>query len=269
MVEEIHSFEKYKAFIDAISENIALKDPHFEYDENNLYGSLKKDNQKAYITKVGAEITGLYVWLILPEDNYIEMIVGLSKEEDSFEEMLSFVEINYKGYQLDCVINPQNISFVRALKTRNAVFEKEQQWLVYKNKIDKLMEFDIVLFSQKYQAQYINKHNKDGYWTAEKVIAANNKFRTFLAIEQDTVIGYIDVTYCFEKNEIYDLWVDESFQGKGYEQALVQAAIDRNVPNRMLVLVDVDNLSEIEMFQSVGFEAVPGTNSIYASYNVS
>ena len=35
MVEEILSFEKYKAFINAISEDTSLKDPHFEYDENN------------------------------------------------------------------------------------------------------------------------------------------------------------------------------------------------------------------------------------------
>lgn len=78
MVEEILSFEKYKAFINAISEDTSLKDPHFEYDENNLYGSLKKTGEKAYITKTDKEITGLYIWLILPEDKYIEMIIGLS-----------------------------------------------------------------------------------------------------------------------------------------------------------------------------------------------
>lgn len=267
MVEEIFSFEKYKDFINEISDNPNHKDPHYEYDERNLYDSLKKKNQKVYITTIGTKITGLYVWLILPDDNYIEMIIGLTKEDDSLEEMLSFIETNHKGYQLDYVINPQNINFVKALNVRNAVFEKEQQWLVYKNKIDKLTEFDVILFSQEYQDQYINRHNKDVYWTAEKIIAANDKFRTFLAIEKNTVIGYIDVTYCFEKNEIYDLWVDESFQGKGYEQALLQAAIDMNMPKKMMVLVDVDNLSETEMFKSVGFEIVPGTKSRYASYN--
>lgn len=266
MVEEIFSFEKYKDFINDISGNSNLKDPHFEYDERNLYDSLKKDSKKAYITTTGMEITGLYIWSIFPEDNYIEMIVGLSKEEESFKEILSFIEAKYKGYQLDYVINPQNINFVKVLKARNAVFEEEQQWMVCEKNIDKLTEFDIIVLSSDYKEQYIDKHNKDGYWTAEKVIAANDKFRTFLAIDHGTVIGYIDVTYCFDKNEIYDLWVDELFEGKGYELALLQAAINMNMPNKMLVLVDVDNTSEIEMFKSVGFVPVEGTKSIYASY---
>lgn len=266
MVQEIHSFEKYKAFINTISEDTSLKDPHFEYDENNLYGSLKKTGEIAYITKTDKEITGLYIWLILPEDKYIEMIIGLSNREESFEEMLTFIEANHEGYQLDFVINPRNDRFIKILKGRNAIFEEEQQWLVCENSLDNLSNFEIIPVLPEYKEQYIDKHRTGGYWTAEKVLNATDKFRPLLAIHQDAVIGYIDVTYCFEKNEIYDLWVDESFIEKGYVLALLQTAIKMNQPNKLMVLVDVNDKTGMKHFISAGFIPVEGTNSIYASY---
>ena len=126
--------------------------------------------------------------------------------------------------------------------------------------------YDIVLLTQEYEAQYIERHNKDTFWTAEKVIQAIDRFRVFLAIHEEKVIGYIDVTYCYEKNEPYDVWVDDDFKGKGYEQALLQTAVKMNKPNKMMVLVDVNNCDEIEMLKSIGFVPVVGTNSVYATY---
>lgn len=53
-----------------------------------------------------------------------------------------------------------------------------------------------------------------------------------LLYNEEKVVGYIDVTYCYERNEPYDLWVDNEFQDKGYEQALLQAAIKMNKPKK-------------------------------------
>ena len=80
------------------------------------------------------------------------------------------------------------------------------------------------------------------------------------------MIGYTDVTYCFDKNEPYAVWIDEKFQNQGYEQALLQAAIQMNKPNKMMVLVDIENSAEIAIYKSIGFVPVAGTNSVYATY---
>ena len=138
--------------------------------------------------------------------------------------------------------------------------------MALEKEVDNQHQHEIVLLTQEYEAQYIDKHNKDTYWTAEKVIEAKDRFRVFLAIHEKKVVGYIDVTYCYEKNEPYDIWVDKEFQDKGYEQALLQAAIKLNKPKKMMVLVDVNNYDEIEMFKSIGFVSVVGTNSVYATY---
>lgn len=138
--------------------------------------------------------------------------------------------------------------------------------MIWEKETDNQYQYEIVLLPQEYEAQYIDKHNKDTYWTAEKVIKAKDKFRVFLSIHDGKVVGYIDVTYCYKKNEPYAIWVDDEFQNKGYEQALLQAAIEMNKPKKMMVLVDVNNYDEIKMFKSIGFIPVNGTNSVYATY---
>ena len=176
--------------------------------------------------------------MILPDEKYIEMLIGLSKEESSIREMLEFIEYEYKGYQLDFVINPQHNLFYNLLKSKNAKFEEEQQWMAWEKETENQYQHEIVLLTQEYESQYIDKHNKDTYWTAEKVMKAKDRFRVFLAIHEEKVVGYMDVTYCYEENEPYDIWVDTEFQDKGYEQALLQAAIKMNKPKKMMVLVD-------------------------------
>ena len=266
MIKEIYSFDLYEEFIKGFSGNSVFADPHFEFDNGNLHNSLRKDNKKAYIVAEGEKVNGLFVWLILPNEKYVEMLIGLSKEESSIREMLAFIENEYKGYQLDFVINPQHNLFCNLLQSKNAKFEEEQQWMAWEKEIDNQYQHKIVLLTQEYEAQYIEKHSKDTYWTAEKVIEAKDRFRVFLAIHEEKVVGYIDVTYCYEKNEPYAIWVDNEFQNKGYEQELLQAAIKLNKPNKMMVLVDINNYDEIEMFKSIGFVPVIGTNSVYATY---
>lgn len=266
MIEEIYSFGLYEEFIKDFFGNYNFADPHFEFDNGNLYNSLKKENKKAYIVQEKGEITGLFVWMIIPEEKYIEMLIGLSKDESSIKEMIAFIENKYKGYKLDFVINPHHNLFCNVLNSKNAKFEEEQQWMSWENEIENQYQYEISLLTPEYEAQYIDKHSKDTYWTAEKVINAKDKFRVFLAIHEEKVIGYIDVTYCYEKNEPYAIWVDDEFQDKGYEQALLQAAIKMNKPNKLMVLVDINNSNEIEMLKSVGFVPVVGTNSVYATY---
>lgn len=266
MIKEIYSFDLYEEFIKGFAGDSVYADPHFEFDNGNLYNSLTKDNKKAYVVVDGEKISGLFVWLILPSEKYIEMLIGLSKEEESIREMLAFIENENKGYQLDFVINPRHNLFCELLQAKNAKFEEEQQWMAWEKESANQYQQEIVLLTPAYETQYISKHAKDTYWTAEKVIEAKDRFRVFLAIHEEKVVGYIDVTYCYEKNEPYAIWVDNEFQDKGYEQALLQAAIKMNKPKQMMVLVDVNNPDEIEMYKSVGFVSVAGTNSVYATY---
>ena len=58
---------------------------------------------------------------------------------------------------------------------------------------------EIHAFSEQYFAEYCVIHGKDMYWTGEKIAAAPEKFRTFLAVNQGRVVGYLDVTIALKR----------------------------------------------------------------------
>ena len=127
LIQKIRSFEKYENFIGELAADPSFYDPHFTFDKDNLYGSSKRRDEFAFVVSEDGKTEGLFVWLVLPEDQYIEMIIGLTHNEEAFSEMLSYMEKNYRGFQMDFVFNPLNTAVSRPLKARGAAFDPEQQ----------------------------------------------------------------------------------------------------------------------------------------------
>ena len=183
MVQEIDSFDAYEDLVRDVSRSPAYADPHFAFDERNLFDALNRDtdHRKAYIVTLDGSTAGLFVWLILPGEQYAEMLVGLTKEEAAIREMLAYIEERCRGFQLDFVINPDNSLFCSVLRSKDAVFDAPQQWMIWKSET-KPQPYEVVQISSEYESQYLAVHRKDTYWTAEKVLAAKDTFRVFLAV---------------------------------------------------------------------------------------
>ena len=126
----------------------------------------------------------------------------------------------------------------------------------------------VELLSEKYKEPYCAIHNKDMYWTGEKVVQAQDRFRTLLAIHDEKVVGYMDVTYIFEENEPVDLFVLEEYRRRGYGRKLLAKALEMNQPNAMMLLVDIDNEPAICLYASMGFAKVQGQNNLTAHWTV-
>jgi len=265
IIQEIQSFREYEGLIGELSNHPLYSDPHFKHDPNMLYQAIKKNDERVFAVLDHGAIEGLFVWLILPEDRYLEMIIGFTKNEEAFSEMLTFLETNYPGYQIDFVLNPRNPAIVRPLKAKGTVFEPEQQKMLQKGTAPNHSTEHIELYSEKWKAQYCALHHTDTYWTAERILSTENKFHVLLAIENGQVQGYLDVTCCHEENEIYDLFVRPEAANRGYELELIVKAVALNGPHPMMVLVDVDAKKEIETYSEAGFEVLEGYNSVLAS----
>lgn len=265
MIQEINSFEKYIDFIDDIASDPCYSDPHYTYDKSNLFNAIQSKNQKPFVTLKGETVTGIFAWIISPEDQNIEMLTGLSRDRDAYSEMITYIEKQYQNYQLDFVFNPQNMILIDLLKNKNAQIDIEQLKMRWVNDVKYTTDYQIQLFSSEYETQYLSLHHKDMFWTGEKVLEAKDRFRVVLAIKDHQVIGYLDTTYRRKENEIYDLNVKKKYANKGYETALVAEAIRLNKPNGMMVVLDVDS-EEIKYFETLGFEKLKGQNSLYATY---
>ncbi len=268
IIQKIRSFEKYESFIGELARDPLYSDPHFTFDKENLYSSLERQDEFTFAVLENEEPQGIFVWLVLTNDQYIEMIIGFTKKEEAFSEMLSYMERKYQGFNMDFVFNPLNPAISRTLKMKGAAFDPEQQKMMQNGIVPSVSTDQIELLSEKWTKQYCDLHNKDTYWTAERILSDKNNFRVLLAVKEGLVQGYLDITCGHEMNEIYDLFVKPEAIRQGYELALLAKAIELNSPHQMMVVVDVDANLEIELFTAAGFNRLEGQNSITASYRV-
>lgn len=264
MIQKIFSFDEYEGFVNELAKHPQYSDPHFTYDKNNLYYSLKSKDKYAYVVLENGITKGLFVFIVLPDDRYVEMLIGFTKEEEAFIEMLEYMERNYCGYQMDFVFNPQNMAIYKPLKLKGAIFEPEQMKMIQGGFVPNVSTSNIETLSDKWMKQYYDLHNIDTYWTAKRIVSALDKFRVFLVVKDEQVLGYLDVQSCYDINEIYALYVKPEVVSQGYELALLANAIELNRPNQMMVVVDVDNREEVDLYTAAGFVKLEGHNSITA-----
>ena len=264
MIQKIYSFDEYEDFISELNEHPQYSDPHFTYDKNNLYRSLKSKDKHAFAVLKDGVIEGLFVFIILPDDRYVEMLIGFTKVEEAFTEMLEYIENNYCGYQMDFVFNPLNTAIFEPLKSKGAIFEPEQMKMIQGGYVPNVSTNNIEQLSDKWVKQYCDLHNNDTYWTGERIISALDKFRVLLVVKDGQVLGYLDVQSCFDINEIYALYIKPEASSQGNELSLLAKAIELNKPNQMMVVVDVDNKEEVDLYTAAGFVKLEGQNSVTA-----
>lgn len=267
MLRILKSADEYMGFINEINSDPDFSDPMLDGQEQircNLLDAPDKPSHQLWGIFEKEELTGLFAFLILEEESYLEMLAGLSRNRKAYEEMLFYLKENYCGFQADFVYNPQNYLLHELLCGEKTEFETEQQKMELKKDVPYQSGHQIILYSPQYREQYCSMHSKDGYWTAEKVIDAPDRFRIILAIENHEVAGYIDVTHKYDENEPYDVFVKEEYRRKGYGKAMLAKAIELNKPKNMMLLVDVDKTAAIAMYESLGFVKAAGKNSLTA-----
>jgi len=233
-------------------------DPMLSNDEqfkSNLLKSIEDpESYRTFAVYDKDVMTGLFSFLTIKEEKYLEMLVGLSRERETYFEMMEYICEEFSGYKADFVFNPRNELLENLLRERGAEFETEQMKMLFKGKPAGCKDDRIVPYSERYHEEYRAIHEDEGmYWTAQKVIDTPEKFRIFLAIKDGNVVGYMDVTHKFEENEPFALFVSENYRRMGLGRALLNRALEENYPKRMMLLVEKDNTPAINLYSSAGF----------------
>ena len=260
MVRRLTSFDPYWDFINEINSDPVFGDPMLQTEEqieHNLKNTLTRSDRIPLGVFRDDVMTGLVVFLVVEDDRYIEMLAGLSREQAAYEETADWLQEHYFGYQVDFVFNPKNPVIRDVLKQRGATFSPAQMKMVLSGSVPAVDTTGIEPLSPQYEAQYIALHATDLYWTGERVVKALDTFRVFLAVDGETVVGYIDITKNNEENEPFDLLVREDRRREGWGRKLLYKAIEANRPKRMMLIVDVDNAPAIALYRSMGFTVDP------------
>ncbi|MBR4907363.1 MAG: GNAT family N-acetyltransferase [Clostridia bacterium] len=271
MIRELTTFEPYWAFIDEINRDPSFGEPMLqtkEQIEKNLISAIQSPGQVPLGVFSDDEMTGLFVFLVVEDEQYIEMLVGLSRSPAAYEEIADWLQAHYPGYQVDFVFNPKNPAILKMLANRGAAVDSEQFKMVLTEEPPAVDTTGIEPLSPAYADQYVALHATDLYWTGERILKAPDMFRVFLAVDGGTVVGYIDVTKNNEENEPFDFLVREDCRRRGWGRKLLYKAIEANRPKRMMLIVDVGNNPAIALYRSMGFRDSPEPQSQAATLHL-
>lgn len=272
MIRKIKSVDACLDFVSGFYGDPEFSDPmlsNAEQMQNNLVKAIEKPEDHCVIGVFRKErMVGLFAFLILRDKRYCEMLVGLSRDKEAYQEMILYLEQHYPAYEADFVFNPGNHLLKALLESKCAEFWPEQQKMVLGTPVLGIDTTGVELFSEKYAQQYFAIHSKDVYWTGEKVVMARDRFRIILAICGGKVVGYLDVTCCFEENEPFDLFILEDYRRMGYGRKMLAKALEMNQHSGMMLLVDADNDPAICLYESMGFEKAANQNSLTAHWKI-
>lgn len=269
MIREIQTYDECRNFVSGYVPQADDRLLSGAQVHSGLHRALEEPDRHCVLGTWRAErMTGVFSFLVLRQERYLEMLVGLSHEGEACGEMLRALEERFPGYQVDFVFSPCNGALKGQLDLRGAVYEPEQQKMVLRAPFPAVNTDGIALLSDRYAEQYCAIHSRDVYWTGERVLAAQDRFRTFLAIDQGKVVGYLDVTAFCEENEPFDVLVLEAYRRRGYGRKLLAKALESNGDKGMMLHVDVENTPAIRLYNSMGFETAPGENSLTACWTV-
>ncbi len=256
MIQKLTTFDPYRDFISEINSDPIFSEPMLqtaEQIEKNLNCAVHSPDQIALGVFSDGEMTGLFVFLIVEDERYIEMLVGLSRSPAAYEEIADWLSAHYPGYQVDFVFNPKNTVILDMLRRRGVTADPEQFKMVLTEEPPAVDTTGIEPLSPAYADQYVALHATDLYWTGERILKAPDTFRVFLAVDGGTVVGYIDVTKNNEENEPFDFLVREDCRRRGWGRKLLYKAIEENRPKDMMLIVDVNNAPAIALYRSMGF----------------
>ena len=266
--EKVTNLTPWMGFIKEINSDPEFASPGISSPylfEHNLIMAVNRPDQIVLGVWQDNEMAGLFVLIISRDDKNVEMKVDACRSAEALEAVIVYMQETYPGFQADFVFNPANRLLKELLIRKGATFDPEQVWMEFSGHCPDIDTEGVEVLSEPYKEQYLAMHVRDVYWTGEKVLESD-RFRVLIGVEDGCVAGYLDVTCRMEENEVYSLLVKPSDRETGWSRKLLVKALEMNTPRGMMVLTNVEDIADTALYESVGFEKVPGRNSITATW---
>ncbi len=258
MLQHLEEMEEALAYAKPFVTSKAYSTPFLmdeELVERKLKNIIKRDDCFGIVSRK-EDINGVFGFLADEDERYLELLLGYSDEASAWEDLLEYLDERHNEYEVDFVVNPMHDVAKSVLKKAGARFETPQMSMELK-RYKKMDSIHCAEYSDEYKEGYSKIHTVEGYWSADKVVDNLDKFEVYLALEDDAVVGYIDVSDGF----VFDLYVVESKRSKGYGRELLSLAIANSKKHKMQLTVDIDNDAAIHLYEKLGFEEIVGNRS--------
>ena len=236
-------------------------------DKERVISLSKKANNVLLGAYEEDKLVGIFCLLIINEEKYIETMFMYCKVKKHYEELFLYLNDKFCGYEVWFLFNPNNNILKELLLDKNAYFYTEQRFMDYQGK--KFSDIERVIpYSASYKDEYIKIHTNDGYWNGEKMLEKIDKFDIFLFLENDCLVGYIDISKGSNVVEIMDIFVLPEYRNSGIGSSLLRKAISFVGNKRLILTVDVDNNVANHLYEKIGFKELKLNNCITAKYRI-
>ena len=215
----------------------------------------KNDPRVLVIRNDIGTLEGVFNLFIIPEEQYIETDWGFVTTPSVYDDLIAYLHNTYPGYHLDAVVTKSNQTMFEAYRKNGLVYQEEQILMDLKEYTPKPVKANIIRYSPEYEVSFRAIHDDEGlYWTAERMLNALDEHYVFIAVENGEAVGYIEMTTLDDENEPIQILVKPECRGRGYGRALLQTAIEKNFPRRMVLEVDANNTPALNLYLSLGFQ---------------
>lgn len=265
MIKIVNDINEYLDWIDPLCFDTRFSTPFC--DKARVTAVSNKENHRLLCAYDGDRLVGIFCLLVLEEEEYIETVFLYTKEKKAYEDLMDYLSKQYKGYEIWFVYNPKNDVLGNYLSEKQAFFYTEQRYMEYKG-VKKADVSEVIPYCDSYKNEYISIHNKEGYWDGEKVLANIEDFYIYLYIQNQHLVGYIDLSKENDTNEIMDLWILPEYRNQGIGGLLLKKAIFANGDKRLVLTVDIDNAPAIHLYEKMGFEEISANNNITAKFTL-
>ena len=199
-------------------------------------------------------LLGVFNLYIIPEERYIETDWGFVNSSSVYDDLIAYLCNIYPGYHLDAVVTKSNQTMFESYRNNGLVYQEEQILMDLKEYTPKPVNAEIVRYSPEYEVSFRAIHDDEGvYWTADRMLKALDEYDVSIAVENGEAVGYIEMTTLDDENEPIQLLVKPECRGKGYGRALLQTAIEKNFPRKMVLEVNANNTSALKLYLGLGF----------------
>lgn len=215
----------------------------------------KEDPSLLVIRDEAGDIQGVFRLIVESENRYLEMLWGFVQAPSVYQVLFDHLREAYSGYHLDAVVTKVNQTMYEAYEKQGMAYHEEEMAMLLDEYTPKPVAAHIVKYAPEYEQSFRAIHDdEDVYWTAERMLQALDRYNVLLAVEDGEAVGYIEMTTGCEENEPIQLLVAPEHRGKGYGRALLQAAIEAELPKKVRLEVYVNNTPAVNLYRSLGFK---------------
>jgi N-acetylglutamate synthase-like GNAT family acetyltransferase len=239
----------------------------FPLDFNDISKQFEKmlahPHDRLLIFEENNQICGVLALLADPHEKYLEAIGGVFAERKYHlvaKAFFDYIARSYSGYSMHAAYPEENEQAIKFMESIGAELEDSD----YEMRIKKGEILvcccckDVMQLTERYFASFKEFHDAQHpnvFWTGEKLLDAQDKFRIHIVTENEKVIG--SVVTSRQTEEIFFIAVVDDKQESAYGKPLLLQAVQdafADGAEELLSMVERDNDSKINLFENLGFK---------------